>query len=104
MTMVVVTVVVRVQVQVQGALCSMVMSDGHINADAVVAGPCRDVLGTWQMRLCRCQVPGARCKAGRRKGDNGRRLTRPMMAQTPDARHGHDVGGKGEGERVRVKW
>lgn len=34
MTMVVVTVVVRVQVQVQGALCSMVMSDGHINADA----------------------------------------------------------------------
>lgn len=53
---------------------------------AVVAGPCRDVPGTWQMRLCGCEEPGARSKAGRsrqRKGNNGRRLTRPTMAQTP---------------------
>lgn len=36
---------------------------------AVVAGPRRDVLGTWQMRLCRCQVPGARQDAVGSEGE-----------------------------------
>lgn len=36
------------------------------------AGPGRDVLGTWQMRLCRCQEPGARSKAGRREASEGK--------------------------------